>query len=290
MVIHFFSDRSKPRIDFFQLIDGYFASFENCKITSDDNEVVMKFELDNFDFEYRYLITKRSRVSSLYRLNANFININLFCEIPTIIPQFLSRKIFAQINEICEKFDLEIYYDGLQDIIPFDMFGLINALGSERVDYLNAHPDIITYRVPMDKLNDMCNYQNVIDKLPSLIVTKNHEELIAKKYTILADKLTQEVKCSMSWKIGTPAVFPPHLDYVQIEEEDNLVLIVPIETFYKYTKKYMFEVKEDVVDFKLLYLNEHGALKAKKLCKKMRKTTVSLRNFDTIKITDLIEF
>ena len=43
------------------------------------------------------------------------------------------------------------------------------------------------------------------------------------------------------------------------------------------------------VDFKLLYLNEKTALKAKKLIRKMRKAIVSYTNFEEIKITNLIE-
>ena len=104
MIIHFFRERSKPRMDFYQLIDGYFDNLENCVIKSNDDEVELKMNMSNFDFEYHFLITKRSRVSSLYRLNLEYSNINLLCEIPSVLPQYISRLIFKQINEICEKF------------------------------------------------------------------------------------------------------------------------------------------------------------------------------------------
>ena len=51
----------------------------------------------------------------------------------------------------------------------------------------------------------------------------------------------------------------------------------------------MYEIKDDSIDFKLFYLNEKGAIKAKKLLRKMRDSVVSLTNFEFIKITDLIE-
>ena len=67
------------------------------------------------------------------------------------------------------------------------------------------------------------------------------------------------------------------------------MILVPVEVFYKYVERFMYEIKESSIDFKLLYLNEKMALKAKKLIKKMRKAIVSFSNFDEIKITDLIE-
>ncbi len=285
MIIHFFRERSKPRIDFYQLIDGYFDNLENSKITSNDNELEVEINLKNFDFKYCYYITKRSRVSSLYKLNLEYININLLCEIPSILPQYLSRLIFKQISEVCEKFELSIFYDKFDNIRNFDMFELITALGKERIEFIESNPNFKVYRMPMNILNDMCSYQSMIEVLPSLV----KDDIIIDKYDILVDKDSDEVKTCISWEAGSPTIFPPHLNYVQIKEEENVVILVPIEVFYKYVEKLMYEIKEDTINYKLLYLNEKMAQKAKKLVKKMRKSVVSLTNFNTIKITDLME-
>lgn len=283
MVIHFFRERSKPRIDFYQLIDGYFDNLDNSTIKSNDDEVVITINMNNFDFKYQYLITKRSRVSSLYRLNLEFININLLCEIPSVLPQYISRLIFKQISEICEKFELSIFCDAFDNIHSFDMFELITVLGKERVRFIEENEDVVTYKMPMGVLNEMCCYQSMINELPNYV----KGDVIVKKYNIMREKRTGAIRTSISWKAGTPTLFPPHLNYVQVEEEENLVALVPIEMFYKYAEKLMNEVKD--VEFKLLYLNEKTALKVKKLVKKMRKAIVSFTNFDEVKITDLIE-
>lgn len=285
MIIHFFRERTKPRIDFYQLIDGYFDNLSNCSIVSNDDEVEITIDLPEFDFKYTYLITKRSRVSSLYRLNASYININLLCEIPIIVPQYISRIILKQISEICERFELSIYHEKLEDITNFDMFELISSIGNERLEYLKAHPEVKTYKVPMVALNDMCRYQSHVNYLTKLLKV----EVIVPKYDMLVDKRTEMVKASISWKAGTPCIFPPQLDYVFIEEEENVVCIVPIEVFYKYTEKMMSEVKDDAIDFKVLHLSEKDAIRAKRCIRKMRKAIVSQSCFEHVKITDLIE-
>lgn len=285
MLIHFFKERTKDRVDFHELIDLYFDKFENSTITSDESQVDITFKLSAFDFEYHYYISKRSRVSSIYRLNAAFININLYVDIPSNIPQFISRLIFKQISEICEKFDFEIYYEKFDDIKPFDMFELITILSQERNEYLSQNPEVKTYKVPMKMLNEMCRYQSSEETIKTLI----KDSVNINKYIVLCNKRTGAVENCITWRIGTPCIFPPHLNYIKVEEDENLIALIPIEVFYKYTTRLMLEINDESIDFKLLYLNEKGSIKAAKLFKRMRKAVISLANFDVIKITDLTE-
>lgn len=286
MIIHFFRERVKPRIDYFQLIDNYFDSLPNSSISSNDDEVKITISYPNFDFEYAFFITKRSRVSSLYKLNIEYTSTNLLCEVPFFIPQYISRLIFKQISDLCEKFELAIYYEKYEDITKFDMFQLIDFLGKERIKYLDEHLEVSNYRIPNNILNDMCRYQSLVDVLPKQI----KELTTAPKYTILCDNRTGEVRNSVIWKAGSPMIFPPHLNYIQVVEDDNLVALVPAEMFFHHAGRMMYELKDKNIDLKILYLNEKSALRVKKLIKKMRKAVLSLTDFTEIKITDLIEY
>ena len=48
MIIHFFKNRAKDRIDFSQLIDGYFDLIDNSLIESTDDEVKITINLPQF--------------------------------------------------------------------------------------------------------------------------------------------------------------------------------------------------------------------------------------------------
>lgn len=286
MIIHFFRERVKPRIDYYQLIDNYFDSLPNTTITSNDDEVKITINFPNFDFSYDYLITKRSRVTSLYKLNIDYTSTNLLCEIPFFVPQYISRMIFRQVSDLCDKFELAIYYEAYADITKFDMLQLIDYLGKERIKYLDEHLEIGNYRIPNRVLNEMCCYQSLIDTLPKQI----KDPVIAPKYTILCENKSGEVKTSIVWPVGSAMIFPPHLDYIEIVEDDNLVALVPQEMFFHYAERMMYEIKDKSIDLKILYLNEKSALRLKKLIKKMRKAVLSLTDFTEIKMTDLIEY
>ena len=73
------------RIDYEKLID-YFDSMETCHINYYEDVVEMVYTDPVFDFPYRFLITKRSQVKSIYNLNVDYFNINLLVEIPILLP------------------------------------------------------------------------------------------------------------------------------------------------------------------------------------------------------------
>lgn len=284
MIIYFFKDRSKERVDFSQLIDEYFDKLENTVLTSNDDEFIATFNLPEFATSYRYLITKRSRVSSLYRLNPNFVNTFLLCEIPDDVPLFVTRTILKQVEQLCRIFDFAIYHERIDNIKKFDMFELISVLEKERNTYLENNPDIKKYPVDQDLLNEVCTYQSMIKELPSVV----KDDIVATPYIILKDN-KDNIYFSVNWHVGLPTTFPPRLDFVHVEEEENFVNLVPIQVFYKYVEKLMFEVKDNSIGIKIRYLNENASLKAKKYIRKMRKSVLSTYNYEIIQITDLIE-
>lgn len=285
MVIHFFRSRSEERIDFEELIDNYFGEMPNVEISNDDEAVEILINVADFDFAYRYLITKRSRVSSIYKLNSDYININMLVEIPLNIPQFLLRICLQQIDEMCKKFKLVIYYEQLDNIREFRMFEMLQSLLKERDKYFEEHPDVVRYKVPELKLNQICIYQKIQKNLSSIVKC----DLMPNPYIVLLDKRTGKVELSINFKAGDPTVFPPQLSYVHVEEEENLINVVPIDAFMKISERHMYEIKDSVSELKMLFLNEKGSLKVKKHLKKIRKYMISSSNFDVVKLINLIE-
>ena len=285
MVIHFFRSRSEERIDFEELIDNYFGTMPNVHITSDDEALEVMIDIPDFEFAYRYLITKRSRVSSIYKLNSDFININMLVEIPLNIPQFLLRMCLQQIDEMCRKFKLVIYYEQLDNIREFRMFEMLQSLLKEREKYFEEHPEVVRYAIAESKLNQICIYQKIQKDLSRIVKC----DLMPNPYIVLLDKRTGRVELSINFKAGEPTVFPPQLSYVHVEEEENLINVIPIDAFMKIAERHMYDIKDSGSDLKMLFLNEKGSLKVKKHLKKVRKYMISSSNFDVIKLINLIE-
>lgn len=281
--VHFFRNRSLERIDYEKLID-YFDELETCQINVSDECVEIIYHDPIFDFPYRFLITKRSQVRSIYNLNADFFNINLLVEIPILLPSFVTKTVLAFIMDLCRTFELEIYYEGIKNIEPFDMTGLMMFLERERAYYIEEHPEKEAYFVEREKLMHICNYQQMMPYLPSKI----KDEAVINPYIVMLDNDYKEIAFSVLWSAGTAMVFPPHLDYIHVEE-DGIVSIIPADVFFKYCQKYMYELYDYMPGAVLLLLCGRNVNRAKKMVKKLRKESVPHTLFTEKKIINLVE-
>lgn len=289
MIIHFFRERIKERIDYSELLDNYFCEFTNCNITSDNDAVDIEISEPSFDFSYHFFITKRTRVHSMYKLSPDYVNTNILIEIPAVLPKFLIRKILKVVGDLSKKFDLYVYHEGVKDITNFVMLDLLAFLDKERMDYVETHPNTYYY-MDQDTLNQACTYLQIMPEISEEMVV----DAMICPYDVLFDKEENKVVLSMVWQVGAPTIFPPLLDYVYVEEEGNLLSVIPANIFFKYTQKLMHEVAKSKnvnygLDMNLFYLNDKNALKAKKLVRKMRKAVVGTSRFMNLKITDILE-
>ena len=82
--------------------------------------------------------------------------------------------------------------------------------------------------------------QKVLKELPRIVKA----DLMANPYIVMVDKRTGNVELSLNWRVGEPTVFPPLLSFVHVEEEENLVNVIPADLFMKYAGRYMYEIKE----------------------------------------------
>lgn len=281
--VHFFRNRSLEKIDYEQLIE-YFNETGNCEMKFDDDFYEIVYNDPIFDFPYRFVISKRSQVRSIYNLNADFFNINLLVEIPILLPCFITKTILVFIMDLCRTFDLEIYYDGIKNIEPFDMTKLMMFLENERNYYISEHPEQEIYYVNREKLMHICNYQQMMPYLPAKI----KDEAVINPYIVMLDNDYKEIVFSVLWRAGTPMVFPPDLDYVHVEE-DGIVSIIPAPIFFKYCHKYMYELYDYMPGAVLLLLCGRNVNRAKKLIKKLRKDSIPHTLFEEKRIIDLIE-
>lgn len=289
MIIHFFRERIKERIDYSELLDGYFNNFSNANISSDNDAVDIEIVEENFDFSYHFFITKRARVHSMYKLSPDYVNTNILIEISAVLPKFLIRKILKVVGDLCKQFDLFVYHEGIKDITNFVMLDLLSFLDRERVSYIESHPGIYYY-MPQETLNSACTYLQI---MPEISKSMNVDAMIC-PYDVLFDKEENKVALSITWQVGAPTIFPPLLDYIYVEEEGNLLSVIPANIFFKYAQKLMHEIAKSKnmdyeIDMNLLYLNEKNALRAKKLVRKMRKSVVNTSRFMNLKITDILE-
>ena len=285
LTISFFKSRQLERVDYAEII-LYFEKELNCKITYTDEEVKMTYYDEVFDFSYDFLITKRSRVKNFALLNPEYVNIRFLVNVPINLPEQTSRQIVSLIDDICQRFDLTIFYDGIKDVEKLDIVKLMNYFLEEKKHYLLSNQEISQAIYYLDSLylSHIANYHQIRQSLS----VEFQNDITINKYQLLTDQLSQDILLGFEWKIGTPAIFPPHLDFLIIDD-GNVKQYLPATIFYKKVLRYLYELKDYIPNVSLLLLTSKYVHKVSRKVKHLSKYYVHDKLFSNVPINQIIE-
>lgn len=283
MTINFFRSRNLERIDYADVI-LYFEKDLKCEVIYGEEDVKFIYKDIVFDLEYNFSITKRSRVSNVSFINPEYVNIRFCLDIPEVMPEQASREVIALIDQVCRRFDLGVLYDGIKDVEQFDVMKMMNYFSSTRRAFLEQNPEFEYYTVPSNILTHVSNYHQVLPYLKDQI----KEDVEVKKYLFLTDGLSKKANLAIEWEVGTPLIFPPHLDYIKVIDCETTQYL-PAEIFFKYLIRHMFELKNYIPDVSLLMLCGKGVKKANSKLKRFKKHYSQELIFKEIKATNLVE-
>lgn len=280
--IHFFRDSSLEKLDFAKVLE-FFDSYPNFKTFYTEDEVQVDYRDDDFKFSYRYLITKKSRVNHIYKLNPMFLNVNFYLELPVLIPSFLVKEILTITQKICKLFDLEIYNDSFKDVQPFNLADVVVLFEESRKQTIEDYGMQDKLPFPKDKLDEVCRYQRSVESLREYY----HNEVEVNVVEPIFDKITNEYGISITWAVGDAMVFPPHLSYIYIKDEQNLPFLVRSADFMSIIGKYLIEIVNFLPDMYILKAKQ--AKSARKTLNKLRKVAIIDQNFKSIRLSNLID-
>ncbi len=272
---------SANKIDYTKILE-YFETLPNFKIFYTDDNVEMVYSDQEFEFEYRFMITKQSKVQRIYELNPMYSNINFMVEIPLLIPSFLAKEVLALVQKICKLFDLEIYQLEYKDVEPFNLVDVLVLFEKNRRNYLENHEVNDTILYDSEKLNIICKYQRSIASLQEYY---NHTVDVGYCIPVVDDE--KDISgISYTWNFGKPAIFPPYIDYIMVKDLEE-TLLLKREDLYRILAKYFIEIKTVLPD--LYIMKEKQAKKARKEFKLLKKSHLSDLEFRTLRLCDVIE-
>lgn len=280
--IHFFRKSNLEKVDYSKILD-YFESLPHFKIFYTDDYVELAYSDAEFAFNYRYLITKQSRVAKIYELNPMYSNINFMLEMPVMIPIFLAKEILAIVQKLCKTFELDIYHESFSDVEPFnlvDMLVLFEKIRSARIEEFGLKDKML---LDNEKLNVICKYQRSIDSLKEYY----HQSVDVNYCVPIVNEINGNMGISYTWQLGHPAIFPPYIDYVFIEMDDENPILLKRVDLYHILNKYFTEIKTFLPD--LFVIKEKQAPHTRKEYKKMKRVAIDDSAYKLLRLCDVIE-
>ena len=282
MNIHFFRNSTLEKIDFNKVLE-FFDTIPNFTTYYTDDEVEIEYKDKEFDFEYRYLITKKSRVSKIYKLDPMYSNINFLLEMPLVIPTFLAKEVFTITQKLCKVFELGYYHDSFDDVQAFNIVDLLVFFDKLRSAYIDevGLGDKIYY--DSEKLNVICKFQRSVD---SLIEYYHNDVTVNLCYPVI-DKNSNESGICYDWRMGTPIIFAPYVDYINIQDVEEGNILIKKDVLFSIIVKHLVEIKNFLPD---MYIVKPKAAKAcTKELRKIKKAMLLDKEFKVLHMCDVIE-
>ena len=280
--IHFFRDYSLEKLDYKKLLE-FFDEQPNFEVFYTANEVEILYTDEDFQFTYRYLITKVSQVNKIYKLNPAYVNVNFLLEIPTLIPEQVVKEILTLTQKLCRTFDLAVYTETYEDVKPYSLMDILLLFRSKRREEIetNGLGNKLVYN--SEKLNSLCKYQRNIDQIKA-----NYQNEVDVDYCEpVIDKKTGEYGVCCTWKVGVPTVFPPYFEYVKIVNENDESYLIRRKEFFSICEKYLTEMVNYLPD--MYVMKKKAAHKCKALEGKLRKLAIVDQSFTKLRLCDLID-
>lgn len=281
MNIHFFRNSSLEKIDYAKVLD-FFDNQPKFETFYTDDFVEIVYKDPEFNFSYRYLITKKSKVSKIYKLNPMFSNVNFLLEMPVMIPSFLAKEIITTIQRLCRQFEFGIYHDSFNDVQPFNFVEFLDFFESQRREFIQENGLVGKITFDNERLNVICKFQRSVDNL----VDYYHNEVAVNLCYPIVDKNTDESGICYDWKFGTPIIFAPYVTFVNIIDEEGQKMLVRKDELMQILSKYLIEITNFLPD--LYILRQNQAKKCKKELKKIKRIIME-KDYITLRLCDVVE-
>jgi hypothetical protein len=266
--IHFFKEKSRT-IELDYLI-SFFDAIEGIDTEMDEASVRFNYKHPRLGYKARFILTPKSVVPDIYRLNPRYRDLNFHLEMPILTPYYISKHIFELVKKITETFQFHTYNELFEDVLPFKMEVVNKVFTMFKEAYIKKNPLLMKDYHLMSK-EKLCHILRYLDDQLDLHNYYKEMMIYVPKYHFFRND-QHELSIGIEWKENTLTVFPPHIDYV-IYRVQNEIKAVKFLELYPLIEKYISDVPGFIKGTKVM--ERKYASKVFKVMKKSKFTKVT---------------
>jgi hypothetical protein len=255
--IHFFKEKNR-KIDLEQLI-VFFENIEGYTVQMDEASVRILYVHPRLNYKVKYLITPKSQVPDIYRLNPKFLDLNFHLEVPILTPNYVAQQIFETAKKIADKFNFAIYNEMFEDVLTFKMDIVLKVFSMLKNAYIEKNPIILNdyYYLNTDRLSSIYRY---LDDFQELHKYYQDLDTYVPKYHFLSTD-NKKLGLGIEWREHTMTLFPIYTDYI-FYHIDHQIKVYDAQDVFEIIDKYLIDVPGFIKGTKVI---------PKKVCKKVHK-------------------
>jgi hypothetical protein len=259
--VHFFKEKTR-KIDLEQLI-AYFERIDGIQIEMDEKSVRFKYVQPKLQYDALFIITPKSQVPDIYRLNPRYLDLNFHLEMNILTPEYVAKQIFEMVKNVSDTFGFAIYNEMFEDVLVFKMDVLLKVYQMLKEAYIHKNPMLLSehHQLPKDEVSAILRYLD--DHVELQEYYKDLETYVPKYHFLSTEK--RNLVLGIEWKEHTLTVFPPYLNFI-FYRVGNEIKVIDYEELYPLIDKYLLDVPGFIKGTKVM--NKKTAKKVYQVMKK----------------------
>ena len=184
--------------------------------TKGDNRIYL-YHHPVLNFEARFIMTSKSCVPHLERLNPKFFDVNFLVEFNILTQTYAVELILDIIEDIVKLFKFYVYNEAFENVSPFRRLMMIKAFEAWKKAYKDNHEDeIANYnRLDPQTISQVYGYLQRKSKL-EILIDKN--KVTISNYFFLHAEKSRTAFVAISWDGYMPFILPPAVDILYLDD------------------------------------------------------------------------
>ena len=224
--VHFFKEKNQT-INV-EAIFAFFSYELGFSVEADETNARFIFEHKTLHLKCLFMITPKTTVPDIYRLNPKYLDINIHFEMPIMTTSYMANKFFKFIESFARKFHLFIYHPLFEDVLSYHYDVLYQVYSMLKEASIRKDMSLLE---PFEVIDDHILFHLFKYSDDLFDLKKYYEDVDTFVSSYELTKCQHQMYIGFHWYDQQPAVIPPFVNicYFHIGETVKIISYLDIE-------------------------------------------------------------
>lgn len=258
----------------------------NPNITKQEkgNDKVFVYHHPILDFDAYFILSAKSAIPHLERLNPRYYDVNFRVEFEITLPTYCVELILDIAEYIAKTFKFQVYNESYEDVVGFRKNTMVKTFEIWKNAYKNKNEEEIAQfsRIDSGSLSEIYNY---ILRKPKLEVLLDKSKIEISNYFFMRTDKSRTAFVCMEWDGYSSFIVPPSVDILYYNDPKNPKYISMTELNSRAEK--LFKAIEGYGNLKMVDVKSVSKLRKIIVKTKFAPLTVELKEVELKNILDI---
>lgn len=195
----------------------YFQANPNVSTERKGEDRIFIYHHPILDFSAYFILSNKSIIPHLERLNPRFLDVNFRVEFDIKLPTYCVELILDIAEELAKMFRFFLYNESYEDVIPFRKNTVVKTFELWKSAYKNKNEDEVANYSRIDSAS-LAQIYNYVLRKPKLEVLLDKSKIYIPNYFFMRTDKSRTAFVCMNWDGYTPFIIPPGIDILYFDD------------------------------------------------------------------------